>query len=490
MPQNFIGEFLAKKRKSLGLTQQEVADQLNISNKTLSSWESGRSYPDILILPALAKIYGVTVDEILSGDRPSSKTTPDEMPQEALFQNAANRYSVKCTTLSGIGLGGVGLFVLALFLGFVANWLFLLFAILSLLTEITVIILFVVFEKSALLLENRPSRYSLIIKHMTYRAAFKIVCALLVPAVVFLFVFHRVIDFGLVTMRLFVPIVSLVFLALAALFLCYLSRRGKEFLTQEESAARSHNRKCAVKLFLIGIGCAAVLFVVSSVLSGLPFTHTEKSIDLPKDEFLRLIQTIEVSSDDAAEYQIKPDGDGADYFVDVKAALSNPVEMDLFGKQGNIYHIEGNLYFSYLIDYEANNSCYLSYIPDLSETFRVTFCFGSIWFRDQTQFKAQYPDPTAQDLLSGIESEEVFFVLNQNFSGEVSTTTNGLGGFRYYSDRFVEASDDHYALVRKVEQNFPWIALLGDALIVAEITVCIVFYRKKRTKLDLCLSVQ
>ena len=64
-----IGEFLATLRKANGYTQQEIADELGISNKTLSNWECDKALPDILLLPALADLYGVTVDEILSGER-------------------------------------------------------------------------------------------------------------------------------------------------------------------------------------------------------------------------------------------------------------------------------------------------------------------------------------------------------------------------------------------------------------------------------------
>ena len=63
------GEFLAALRKAAGYTQQEVADDLNITNKTISKWESGAGLPEISILPAVAELYGVTVDEILAGKR-------------------------------------------------------------------------------------------------------------------------------------------------------------------------------------------------------------------------------------------------------------------------------------------------------------------------------------------------------------------------------------------------------------------------------------
>lgn len=64
-----MGEFLAVLRKSKGYTQQEVAAQLGVSNKTVSSWETGASCPDISMLPVLAELYGVTCDEIIRGRR-------------------------------------------------------------------------------------------------------------------------------------------------------------------------------------------------------------------------------------------------------------------------------------------------------------------------------------------------------------------------------------------------------------------------------------
>ncbi len=76
-----IGQFLATLRRERGMTQAEVAERLGISDRTLSSWERDARYPDILALPELAALYGVTTDEILRGEKFSddeeapSKTT-------------------------------------------------------------------------------------------------------------------------------------------------------------------------------------------------------------------------------------------------------------------------------------------------------------------------------------------------------------------------------------------------------------------------------
>ena len=63
-----IGNFIAAKRKSSGLTQQQLADKLNISFQAVSKWENGTAYPNVEILYDLGIALDVTVDEILSGN--------------------------------------------------------------------------------------------------------------------------------------------------------------------------------------------------------------------------------------------------------------------------------------------------------------------------------------------------------------------------------------------------------------------------------------
>lgn len=67
MQENKIAEFLQTLRKAKGYTQQDVANYLNISNKTISKWETSQTYPDILAIKALAELYDVSVDDILNG---------------------------------------------------------------------------------------------------------------------------------------------------------------------------------------------------------------------------------------------------------------------------------------------------------------------------------------------------------------------------------------------------------------------------------------
>ena len=61
-------EKIQELRKQKGLTQEELAESLFVSRTAVSKWEQGRGYPNIESLKAIAKFFGVTIDELLSGD--------------------------------------------------------------------------------------------------------------------------------------------------------------------------------------------------------------------------------------------------------------------------------------------------------------------------------------------------------------------------------------------------------------------------------------
>ena len=65
---NKISNFIKTKRKELGLTQEELAQKLFVTEKAVSRWETGRGTPDISLLIPLAKILNVDVSELLNGE--------------------------------------------------------------------------------------------------------------------------------------------------------------------------------------------------------------------------------------------------------------------------------------------------------------------------------------------------------------------------------------------------------------------------------------
>ena len=69
MDQRSIGLFIAETRKEKNLTQKELANQIGVSDKTISKWECGRSIPDIAFMDSLCNALDITMNELLSGKR-------------------------------------------------------------------------------------------------------------------------------------------------------------------------------------------------------------------------------------------------------------------------------------------------------------------------------------------------------------------------------------------------------------------------------------
>ena len=78
MNSKMIGATISALRRKIGLTQAELAEKLNISNKTISKWENGQGYPDITNLPLISKILGVSIDDLLA-DKKSGITVAGNM---------------------------------------------------------------------------------------------------------------------------------------------------------------------------------------------------------------------------------------------------------------------------------------------------------------------------------------------------------------------------------------------------------------------------
>lgn len=106
MEKKTMGSFLAALRKAKGMTQQEVADRLNVSNKTVSKWERDEGCPEIMMLPCLAELYSVTVDEILRGERINREENIEykETKSEKQIKYLIDRTTTKFKNLSIISV--------------------------------------------------------------------------------------------------------------------------------------------------------------------------------------------------------------------------------------------------------------------------------------------------------------------------------------------------------------------------------------------------
>ena len=79
-----IGKRIAHLRKEKGLTQEELASHMGISPQAVSKWENDQTCPDISALPKLARLFGVTVDELLEGKQelPAARVLPPEQRKD------------------------------------------------------------------------------------------------------------------------------------------------------------------------------------------------------------------------------------------------------------------------------------------------------------------------------------------------------------------------------------------------------------------------
>ena len=72
MDQIKAGAFLKDLRKDKGITQEQLAEELGVSGRTISRWETGKNMPDISLLVEIAEFFDVSIPEIIKGERKSA----------------------------------------------------------------------------------------------------------------------------------------------------------------------------------------------------------------------------------------------------------------------------------------------------------------------------------------------------------------------------------------------------------------------------------
>lgn len=115
MEKKTIGSFIAALRRANGMTQRELAERLNVSDKAVSRWERDESAPDLTLIPVIAEIFGVTADELLRGERAEAGAVPDkpsakgEKQLDHLLKSTRTKLCIR--SLIAVGLCVVGLLV-------------------------------------------------------------------------------------------------------------------------------------------------------------------------------------------------------------------------------------------------------------------------------------------------------------------------------------------------------------------------------------------
>ena len=105
MDQIKIGKFIAKCRKEIGLTQAELAEKLNITDRAVSKWETGKSMPDSSIMLELCEILKINVNELLSGEVIEMKNYNDKAEKTIIAlqkeKESADRDMLKLESVIG-----------------------------------------------------------------------------------------------------------------------------------------------------------------------------------------------------------------------------------------------------------------------------------------------------------------------------------------------------------------------------------------------------
>lgn len=114
MERKTMGSFIAALRKANGMTQKELAERLNVSDKAVSRWERDENAPDLSLIPVIAEIFGVTSDELLRGQRadPAAGNTAraaekTEKQIRRLAASVSSDFRIHGIIAAGIALAGL-----------------------------------------------------------------------------------------------------------------------------------------------------------------------------------------------------------------------------------------------------------------------------------------------------------------------------------------------------------------------------------------------
>ncbi|MEW9111538.1 MAG: helix-turn-helix domain-containing protein [Cytobacillus gottheilii] len=125
MNQKKIGFFFKELRKEKGLTQEQLAEQFNVTGRTVSRWETGRNMPDLDILIEISDFYMVDIRELIDGERKSEKMNKemeDTVLKVAEYSNdEKNILMKKLNFFSWIGVLSFTIFIVLNYLGLAEN---------------------------------------------------------------------------------------------------------------------------------------------------------------------------------------------------------------------------------------------------------------------------------------------------------------------------------------------------------------------------------
>lgn len=96
-----LGDFICRLRKEKGMTQEQLAERVGITNKAVSKWETFEANPDLTLLPKIARALDVTTDELLACKREDSKREAENQSNTNHSQNQKSQYAGRVGGMTG-----------------------------------------------------------------------------------------------------------------------------------------------------------------------------------------------------------------------------------------------------------------------------------------------------------------------------------------------------------------------------------------------------
>lgn len=383
MEKKTIGQFIATLRKANGMTQKELAEQLNVSDKAVSRWERDESAPDLSLIPVIAEIFGVTSDEILRGERAArqenqtAQSTEKGRKQIAMLLNKTrNRFQMYCLVsggIAGIGLMGAMICNFGFYrasLGFFIGMIF---------YVIAAVVLGIAFLQSTQAIQIEEADEMQITnckKHIicwAYGTVVSIVAVLLLtlPFVTNTYGAYVGLDFG-TWMSLGVRN-ALIGIVLGSVFWWVVS--GKKFTASEEEKAKNKRkvkyvRNTAIILVLTVISEAITINIIDEFhpfAEGKTFYHYEDFIEYMEmevdEDFSYDGSSNEIQSTPNEDVDVYEDEEYNIYYDDNGNEISRE-EYERLYRTDTIYDKKGNVLFTYINRNESVHAIRVGWIPN------------------------------------------------------------------------------------------------------------------------------
>jgi len=100
-----IGRYIAERRKQLGMTQRQLADELSISDKTVSKWETGKGLPEVSLMMPLCEKLHISVNDLLTGESVSEfdyRKKAEENMMNLMKENSENKKHMILSVICGV----------------------------------------------------------------------------------------------------------------------------------------------------------------------------------------------------------------------------------------------------------------------------------------------------------------------------------------------------------------------------------------------------